>query len=419
MAMLLGIEVEQALAIVMDSLSLLEAERRPILDCLSRVLAEDVAADMDIPPFTNSAMDGYAIFAADTQGATPERPALLRVIADLPAGYAPPERVARGEAVRIMTGAPMPDGTDAVARVEITEKIGDGVRISTPVTAGLDVRYSGEDVRKGESVLPRGTLVRAAEVGMLATLGRTSALVTRAPRVAVLTTGDELVQPDEPVTLGKIRNSNLYSISAQVRACGGEPVLLGVARDSVEQLEAKVAQGAGADMLITSGGVSMGDYDVVKTVLARMGEILFWQVKMRPGAPLAFGRIQGKPMFGLPGNPTASMVAFEQFVRPAIRKMAGHTRLKRREVRAVVQERVSNRMGVRNFVRAIATESDGQWQVRRAGEQGSAMLKTMVLSNALLVIPEAVARLEAGDLATVQLLDFPEVDEARGGHAGV
>ncbi len=409
--MLLDVEVEQALDIVLRSVSPLEQETRPLLECLGSVLAEEVPADMDIPPFDNSAMDGYAVIAADTVAATAQKPVTLRVIADLPAGYPPPALVRPGEAVRIMTGAPMPPGTDAVIRTEDVQR-GDGVvLISRQVSQGYDLRKAGEDVRKGQIILSNGTVIRPAEIGMLATLGRTQAQVVRRPRVAVLTTGDELVAPDEPVTPGKIRNSNLYSISAQVKACGGEPVPLGVARDRAADLEDKIRQGiTDADMLLTSGGVSVGDYDVVKTVLARMGEILFWRVKMRPGAPVTFGRIRGKPMFGLPGNPSASMVAFEQFVRPAILKMSGRSRLRRRQVEATLEEGVKNRVGVRNFLRAIATEEKGEWRVRPAGSQGSGILRTMVLSNALLVIPEVVGRLQPGDRATVQLLDLPEVD---------
>lgn len=409
--MLLDVEVEQALGIVLGSVSPLAREIRPLLDCLGSVLAEEVPADMDIPPFDNSAMDGYAVMAADTAGATPEKPVSLRVIADLPAGYPPHALVRFGEAVRIMTGAPMPSGTDAVVRTEEVERGDWTVLISKPVPSGNDLRRAGEDVRKGEVILRQGIPLRPAEIGMLATLGRTRAQVVRTPRVAVLATGDELVAPDEPVTPGKIRNSNLYSISAQVKACGGEPLPLGVARDTAAELEARIRQGIiGADMLLTSGGVSVGDYDVVKTVLARMGEILFWRVKMRPGSPVTFGRIAGKPMFGLPGNPSASMVAFEQFVRPAILKMSGRTRLRRRQVEATLEEGVKNRVGVRNFVRAIATEEKGEWRVRPAGSQGSGILRTMVQANSILVIPETVARLQPGDRATVQMLDLPEAD---------
>jgi molybdopterin molybdotransferase len=409
--MLTEISVEQALELVLQSVSTLDGADLPLLDCLNSVLAEDIAADMDIPPFDNSAMDGYALIAADTTSARAEAPMTLRVIADLPAGYPPPPIVGRGEAVRIMTGAPMPHGTDAVARTEDVER-GDGtVRISRPLSIGQDLRRRGEDVRLGDLVLATGLVVRPGEIGMLATLGRKVARVVRTPRVAVLTTGDELVDPDEPVTPGKIRNSNLYSISAQVKACGAQPIMLGVARDTVEQLEAKIQEGIGeADMLITSGGVSVGDYDVVKKVLDRMGEILFWKVKMRPGSPVTFGRLQGKPMFGLPGNPTASMVAFEQFARPAILKMAGRTRLRRREVEATLELTVKGRAGVRQFVRAIATEGPDGWKVRPSGPQGSAILRTMVRSNALLVVPESAGRLQPGDRATVQLIDQPEVE---------
>lgn len=409
--MLTEISVEQALGLVLQSVATLESVERPLLECLDSVLAEDVSADMDIPPFDNSAMDGYALIAADTASATQESPITLKVIADLPAGYPPPPAVRSGEAVRIMTGAPMPRGTDAVARIEDVEGGGDTVRVSRPLLPGQDLRQRGEDVRTGDLVLTAGMVVRPGEIGMLATLGRKRAKVIRAPRVAVLTTGDELVDPEEPVTPGKIRNSNLYSISAQVRACGGEPVMLGVARDTVGQLEAKIQEGAaGADMLITSGGVSVGDYDVVKKVLGEMGEILFWKVRMRPGSPVTFGRLRGKPMFGLPGNPTASMVAFEQFARPAILKMAGRNRFRRREVEATLQEPVRGRPGVRQFVRSMATEGPNGWTVRLSGPQGSGMLRTMVHSNALLVVPESATRLQPGDRVKVQLIDQPEVE---------
>jgi molybdopterin molybdotransferase len=409
-SMLEDITVERALDIVLSSVSTMGTETRPILDCLGAVLGEDVSADIDIPPFDNSAMDGFAVRSSDTREASATARISLRVIADLPAGHAPPDRVEAGEAVRIMTGAPMPPGTDAVARMEDTEVDGDRVRIGRPLAHGEDVRYAGEDVRRGEVILRRGARVRPAEVGMLATLGRRSAAVIRAPRVAVLTTGDELVDPWEPVMPGKIRNSNLYSISAQVKLCGAEPVLLGVARDTEAELEEKIQQGMAADMLLTSGGVSVGDYDVVKTVLARMGDIIFWKVKMRPGSPVTFGLINGKPMFGLPGNPTASMVAFEQFTRPAILKMSGRSQLRRPEVWATMEESIKNRVGIRNFVRAIATRDGDEWRVRRAGEQGSGILRTMTMANALMVVPETAGKLEPGDRVRVQLLDLPEVE---------
>jgi len=409
--MLTDVQVEDALDIVLRSVSRLGEEKRHILDCLGSVLAEDVEADMDVPPFDNSAMDGYAVISADTTAARPERPVSLRVVADLPAGRFPLQPIRSGETMRIMTGAPMPPGADAVIRSEEIKR-GEGVVwIAKPVPRGNDVRRAGEDVRRGDAVLREGTLVRASEVGMLATLGRKEARVFRAPRVAILATGDELVEPDEPVMPGKIRNSNLYSISAQVMASGARPLLLGVARDTEAELEEKVNRGsAEADVLITSGGVSVGDFDMVKTILARMGEILFWRVKMRPGAPVTFGLIRGKPMFGLPGNPTASMVAFEQFVRPAILKMSGRTRLRRREVEATLDGSIKNRMGFRNFVRAVATEKNGEWLARPAGAQGSGILRTMVQANALLVVPETVERLQTGDRVRVQLLDLPEIE---------
>ncbi|HWP28561.1 MAG TPA: gephyrin-like molybdotransferase Glp, partial [Chloroflexota bacterium] len=344
------LSVDEALAAILEKIPVLEPEEVFLDEALGRVLAEDIYADIDVPPFDNSAMDGYAVIAADTAPATPERPVVLRVVADLPAGYLPQTPVRHGEAVRIMTGAPMPPGADAIVRVEDTAR-GEGVvLVYAPTRPGRDVRRAGEDVRAGERILPRGTYVRPAEVGMLAMLGRRRVRVIRRPRVAVLTTGDELVDVDEPLTPGKIRNINLYSLIAQVRWCGGEPISLGVARDTVEELEAKIRAGMAADLLVTSAGVSVGDYDVVKTVLDKLGQIDFWRVNMKPAKPIAFGRIGNTPMFGLPGNPASSMVAFEEFVRPAILKMQGRRALRHPTLQAVAEVALDNRGGRRSFI---------------------------------------------------------------------
>ncbi len=405
------LSVDDALAAILERIPVLGPETVLLDEALGRVLAEDVSADLNVPPFDNSAMDGYAVVAADTAGASADRPAELRVIADLPAGYLPEAPVGRGEAVRIMTGAPMPEGADAIVRVEDTER-GEGVvRIKVAARPGRDVRRAGEDVRAGDLILPAGTYVRPAEVGMLAMLGRRRVAVIRRPRVAVLTTGDELVDVDEPVTPGKIRNVNLYSICAQVRWCGGEPVPLGVARDTLEDLEAKIRAGMAADLLLTSAGVSVGDYDHVKTVLDKLGRIEFWQVNMKPAKPIAFGRVGDVPMFGLPGNPASSMVAFEEFVRPAILKMQGRRGLGKTTLQAVSEVALDNRGGRRSFVRGYVHSHDGGYRVRPSGVEGAGIMTAMVRANCFIVIPESVAQVAPGDTVTVELLDAAPTDE--------
>jgi molybdopterin molybdotransferase len=304
------LSVEEALERVLSEFHPLEPERVPILEALGRVLAEDVYADVDVPPHANSSMDGFAVRAADTAGAGRQSPVRLRVIADLPAGYVSQVDVTPGTAIRIMTGAQIPPGADAVVRVEDTAAAGEPlpqplpsqgrgewVDVFTTVPIGEYVRPAGEDVRRGELVLRRGTLIRPQEVGMLATLGRKEVLAIRRPRVAILATGDEVVEVDAPLAPGKIRNANSYSNAAQVIQYGGIPVMLGIARDQVQELTERIRAGLaqGVDLFLTSGGVSVGDFDVVKDVLAAEGEIHFWRVRIKPGKPLAFGRLSPLP----------------------------------------------------------------------------------------------------------------------------
>lgn len=398
--------VEEALKRILNAVSPLGLERVGLLDALGRVLGEDVAAPRDIPPKDNSAMDGYALRWEDTRGAIRERPAVLKVIEDLPAGAVPRKKVGRGQATRIMTGAPLPEGADAVVRVEDTEKDGRMVRILVEAEAGLDIRRAGEDVREGETVLLRGDVIRAAEIGMLASLGRSFVSVYQRPLVAILATGDELAEIDEQVTPWKIISSNSYSSAAQVMSCGAVPLMIGIARDTREDLTAKFRMALRADVILSSGGVSMGDYDLVKEILRAEGNrIEFWQVAMRPGKPLAFGEMNGVPLFGLPGNPVSSMVSFEQFVRPSLLKMAGHRRLFRKTVRAVAMEDIRKGKGLRAFLRSRLEREDGRIVVRTTGEQGSGILKSMVRANGLIVVPEDVTLVKAGREVPVQVID--------------
>jgi len=402
--------VEEALERVLTAFQPLEPERVPVLEALGRVLTEDLLADMDIPPLTNTAMDGYAVRAADTDGAGPDRPARLRVIYDLAAGYTTDVAVRPGTAIRIMTGAPLPPGADAVVQFEDTAREGEWVHIFKGVPVGRNVRQAGEDVQRGALILPRGSEVRPQEVGMLAALGHKEVWVHRRPRVAILATGDEVIEIDAPWQPGKIRNANSYSNAAQVLRYGGVPLLLGIARDDVADLTAKIRAGLeqGADLFLTSGGVSVGDFDVVKQVLAAEGEMAFWRVRMKPGKPLAFGHLRGVPLLGLPGNPVSAMVAFELFARPAILKMLGKTRLEKPTVEAVLLDGIRSKDDRRHYLRVSLEEREGVYQARLTGDQGSGILLSMVRAQGLAIIPEEVDHLPAGARVRVMMLDWPE-----------
>lgn len=411
--------VEEALSYILEHVQPLPAETVPVSRALQRVLAEDVPAEIDVPPFHNSAMDGYAVRSEDARRASAESPVLLRVVAEIPAGVSPRAEIAPGEAARIMTGAPMPAGADAVVRFEETSegrpemKTPAGqVAIVRAAAAGENVRRAGEDIRRGQVVLTRGRALRPQEIGVLAAIGRATVPVHRRPRVAILATGDELVDIDEPLRPGQIRNSNEYTTAALVQRYGGEPVRLGIARDTVEDLTAKIRQGLAekVDLFLTSAGVSVGDFDMVKDVLAAEGQMHFWQVDIKPGKPLAFGVIGGVPLIGLPGNPVAAVVAFEVFARPAILKLAGRSSWAKPALRAVLEEEVHN-SGRRHFMRALIRQTEAGLRVTTRSSdvevQGSGILSSLVWANALVVVPEEVTYLPAGSEVDVWLLDEP------------
>jgi molybdopterin molybdotransferase len=414
------ISVEEALEKVLSYVDVLESEDEPILDSLGRVLAEDVSSDIDIPPLDNSAMDGYAVQAESTKGASSSSPRILRIIGEVAAGYIAKEKVTPGTAIRIMTGAPIPKGADAVVQFEDTDeekrktvkKPLSEIGIMRQAAKGLNIRKAGEDISKGSLILKAGTVLRPQEIGVLASLGKDAVRVIRRPVVAVLATGDELVDIKETLPPGKIYNSNTYSLAAQVMRYGGIPRILGIARDNIKALEDKIKQASNADLLITSAGVSVGEYDVVKDVLARLGEVTFWTVRMKPGKPLAFGvlRLGRKkiPHLGLPGNPVSSMIAFEQFARPAILKMLGRKNLAKPTIKAISEGRLENRDRRRVFARVWVTKRDGRYFASLTGAQGSGILTSMAQANGLMIIPEDKATVEVGEEVQVQMLDWNE-----------
>lgn len=408
--------VEEAQARVLSYFHPLEAERVDLFQALDRVLAEDIFADMDIPPLANTAMDGYAVRAADTLDASEEHPVRLKVIYDLAAGYVTDLQVKPGTAIRIMTGAPIPPGADAVVPFEETDEAstrksrGTGtteVLIRKAATLGANIRAAGEDVHAGERVLAKGALVRPAEVGLLASVGRPTVLVHRRPRVAILATGDELVSVDEKPGPGQIRNSNNYTVAASVLRYGGVPLMLGIARDRLEDLTAHIRSGLEQkpDLFITSGGVSVGDFDVVKNVLAAEGEIGFWRVRMKPGKPLAFGTLRGVPHLGLPGNPVSSLVSFELFARPALLVMQGKTRLDKSVVEATFLDGLRHKDDRRHYLRVIVEQRGSDYVARLTGEQGSGILSSVTRANGLAIVPEDMSSVAPGTRLRVMMLD--------------
>ncbi len=389
------LSVDKALKQVYSSAAELDPERLPLDEVLGLVLAEDIVAPEDLPPVANSAMDGYAVISADTAGTSPDAPRTLTLLEDLPAGRWPEMALREGCASRIMTGAPLPSGADAVVRVEWTEPGGNGsVVIRRAVPAGQDVRPRGEDVRCGEMALRSRVLLRPAEIGMLAALGYSDALVFPRPRVAIVTTGNELVDPCVPVPPGCIRDSNRYSLAAQVNwsgACAG-PLLR--VRDEEVAVKEALRKCAQADLILTSGGVSVGDFDLVKDCLAQSGRIHFSKVAMRPGKPLVFGEIAGKPVFGLPGNPVSSMVAFEIFVRPALDQMRGLP--PRPRVYGELAEPVRHKPDRRTYLRAQIVSSEACPRVRPVAVQGAGQISSLTQADVLAIIPEGRECLETG-----------------------
>ncbi len=366
-----------------------------------RILAEALVAPWDMPLWDNSAMDGFALRAEDCQG--DER---LRLAGYLPAGETPTTAVTAGTAVKIMTGAPIPAGANAVVPIEEAEEEDGWVVVPKPVPPRQHIRFRGEDVKAGTEIIPAGTLLRPAAISMLASCGQLLVPLFRLPRVAILATGDELLEVGEPLAPGKIINSNSMALAAAVRETGAEPIILGIARDNRESHLAMMAEGLKADLFITSAGVSSGDRDLVRSVLTELGVTpVFWKIDIKPGRPTAFGTKDGKAVFSLPGNPVSSLVTFEEFVRPALLKMMGHRKLFRPSIKAVLQEEVKKKPGRLHLLRVMVTAENGGYRAQLAGDQNTGILKTMLLANGLALLLADQSLFRAGTEVEVHLLD--------------
>jgi molybdopterin molybdotransferase len=379
----------------------------PVRDALDRVLAEEVRSPLALPPWDNASMDGYAVRGADVRGASPTNAKLLRVVETIAAGSTVTRVLGAGEAMRIMTGAPVPRGADSVVRVEDTDAGESEVRVTGDRDVMRNVRPRGEDLVEGDCAVSAGTALQPAHLGLLVSVGCSEVRVYRRPRVAVLASGDELVDVDrfdEVLSGAKIVSSNSYALEAAVRQAGAVPISLGFVGDDPVALRERLA-GCDCDLLLTTGGVSVGAYDYTRSVLADLGlSLRFWRVRIRPGAPVGFGMLHGTPWLGLPGNPVSTLVTFELFARPAIRKMLGHSLLHRRTVRVRAAEAITISAPLVHFLRAQVEPREDGYVARLTGPQGSGLLSSMARGNALLVVPAERSRIESGELVDALLL---------------
>lgn len=407
------ISVEEALKRILAEVTPLNTIQVPLSEALGMVLARDVVAQEDVPPFANSAMDGFAILSKDSKSREGKIPRRLRVTGGVAAGYLADHALEPDTAMRITTGAPIPPGADAVIQVELTRSDGvdsDWVEILQEIPPGNHIRGAGEDIRRGQTVLRQGTEIRAWEIGILAALGWATVPVVSRARVAIVGTGDEVVDIDQsqPLKPGKIRDSNSYLLEGVIRTTGAQAYRLGIARDTVESLREKFNEARHFDLIITSGGVSVGDFDLVKDIMAEKGHVNFWRINMRPGKPIAFGQIEGIPLLGLPGNPVSSAVTFELFGRPLIRKLQGHSRLHKPQVEVVVADDLPKQTVRRHYVRAHVVWQRDHFVAHTTGNQDSHIMTSLLSANALVIVPESGAEGHPGSKVKAIMLDWSE-----------
>lgn len=407
------ISVDDALKRILEQLRILNPEKRKILDCIGQVLADDVYAPFDIPRNDNSAMDGYALKASDIKNANIEHPVIFKLVGEVAAGDYPKIKVNSKECVSIMTGGVIPEGADVVVPLEETSliTINDGIKgisVAKYMEIGSNVRKTGEDICNRSLIISKGKIIGPAEISILAAIGKIEINVIRRPIVAILATGSELVNVGDKLAQGKLYNSNSYAIASQVIKFGGIPKILGIAKDNLNYLEKRFSKLKGFDLLVTTGGVSVGEYDFIKNVLRSKGEIDFWQVRMKPGKPVTFGILRGRskiPHIGLPGNPASCMIAFEIFGRPAIYKMMGRHDLASKTIRAIMEDEIQNTDGRRVFARVTVEKKNNQFYARLSGLQGSAIYSSMLKADGLAIVHEDYSVIKKGNLIEVLLLD--------------
>jgi molybdopterin molybdotransferase len=406
--------VDHALGEILASVSDLGSEMIPLLEAPGRVLYDDLSSDLNMPPFDNSAMDGYAVQYRDTRGAAPDHPVEISIAGEIQAGDNPRKyEMAQKKCIRIMTGAPIPAGADAVIPVEDTRE--DAARGAIAVLKEMksdeNIRFAGEDIKKGQVVLRKGLRMTSADVGFLAALNKSSVPVYKKPRVAIISTGDEIAEPGEELKPGQIRNTNAYSLYSEVIKYNGFPCYLGIARDSMESIQRTFSRALEHDIVLSTGGVSMGKYDLVKEVLVELGvNISIEKIKMKPGKPLIFGTRGSTLIFGLPGNPVSTLVSFIEFVRPALLKMSGAVKLNKPMLGAIADNRIPKKPGRREFLRGYFSVIDGILHVATTGPQGSGILRSMSDANCLIVMAEESDGCQPGDRVMIQLIQHEEIN---------
>lgn len=409
------ISLDDAIARLLGFVEPLPSEDVALDDALGRTLSEAAVSPLDLPPWDNTAMDGYAVHSADVTGASAQNPVRLDLIESVHAGGFPTRPVARGQTIKIMTGAPIPEGADGVIRIEHTRAEGDVVFVLADTDASRNIRPRGEDIKANDVAVTAGTQLRASEIGLLASIGAATVRVHRRPVVAILSTGDELTDLagfDEVLAGRRIVNSNSHAIAAAVRSIGAEPRILGIAKDDADSLREHLRRGLDADVLVTTAGASVGEHDLVKDVLEELGaDTHFWRVRIRPGSPFSFSVAAGVPVFGLPGNPVSAVVTFEILVKPALRRMLGRRAVFSPVVSAVLAERISAKSGLTQFMRVTLIERDGTLIARLTGPQGSGIISSIAQADGLMVMPEDVDELAAG--SEVRVVRLQASDDAQ------
>ena len=417
------LSVEEAKDNILSMMFSLNAISLPITECLGLVLSENISSKIDIPPWDNSAMDGFAVIAKDTTLASSQTPITLTVIDSVYAGDVPKSKISKKTAIRIMTGAPIPDGANAVVPFEQTNETQqkqlnqqlNSIKILKPVKENSFIRFRSEDIKSGDLIFNKGTILRPSEIGVLASLGYKKVSVIPKPKVAIISTGNELTDIGEPILPGKIYDANTYSIAASIEKYGGIPVIIGIARDNELSLNKLLDKALKCDIIVTSAGVSKGDYDIVKEILGQRGNMEFWSVNMKPAKPIAFGWVltsnkEKLPLLGLPGNPVSAMVAFEQFVRPSILKLKGLTQLEKPSIQAILKSPIKNEDGRRMYVRVLVKKEGVHYYAEATGNQGSHVLTSMAKANGLAICPENVLEIDSGQKIEVQMIDWHEYD---------
>lgn len=406
----LTVSVEEAQGIILDSVRPLDWEPISIVEASNRILYEDVRSDTMLPPVDDSAMDGYAIMADDTHGASKISPIRLRIVGEIQAGGSSiGKQVSKGTAIRIMTGAPIPEGADSVIRFEETEEEAGFVKISCEVAKHENYRVAGENIRKGDSVLSKGDRLRSADVGILASLNYDTVKVYKQPTVSIISTGDEIADIGEEIQIGQIRNVNAYTLYSEIRKCNGLPVYLGIVKDRPKDIRKMFSIALDSDVVISTGGVSTGKYDYVRKIYSDLNiDMQFERINIKPGRPCAFGKKDNKLIFGLPGNPVPTLTSFIQFVRPALLRLMGAKRIKRPIVNAFSEDDIKSAR-VHHLVRGNFTIKNNEFYVSTTGYQKPSMLRSMSDANCLIIIPENITRVKAGERVAIQLIEHEEI----------